>query len=387
MVEHMKPGRRKFQVRDVPGPGGSLRPVLHRRGLPMVLPNLWASSLATDRRNTLHAYLSDVARLHEGCEAIGLQLSTVLAGSRELTTTLASRLAHAMFSSKDSRATAERVSHSARGYLQYGFDENLYRTAPAQYRAVSDRMLRSSRRLLTAIKKKKADLRLPGRSTQLSSTEVEALLSEMRIRESQATGRAKVLALRDLALVTLALESLPRRSELVLAQLDDLDLELAATIRYRNPAPIALKSRRDGAHQKTIGRQLPLSRDTAALLQRYIDEARPQLVNPRRPCSALFLSARDGRRLAASTLNKIVNAAASRCGSDLAGVRVHPHALRVAAANLTRQRLSSVSNRADTEDALTYAGGWSPRSSMPQYYTERAIANSLRRSVNGGKRQ
>lgn len=383
----MKPERRKFQVRDVPGPGGSLRPVLHRRGLPMVLPNLWVSSLATDRRNTLHAYLSDVARLHEGCEAIGLHLAAVLAGSRELTTTLASRLAQAMFSSKDSRATAERVSHSVRGYLQYGFDEHLSRTTPAQFRAVSDRMLRSRRRLLTAIKKKKADLQLPGRSTQMNAMQVETLVAEMKIHVKQATGRAKVLALRDLALITLALESLPRRSELVLVQLDDLDLELAPTIRYRSPTPIALKSRRDGAHQKTSGRQLPLSCDTAALLQRYIDEARPQLVNPRRPCSALFLSARDGRRLAAGTVNKIVAAAANRCGSNLSGVRVHPHALRVASANLTRQRLSSVTNRADTEDALAYAGGWSRRSSMPHYYTEREIANSLHRSLIRGERR
>lgn len=353
----------------------------------MVLPNLWVSSLATCKRNTLHAYLSDVARLHEGCDAIELQLAVILDGSRELTTTLALRLADAMFRSNDSRTTADRVSNSLRAYMEYGFEEHLNRTTAAQFRAVSDRMRRSRHRLQTAIKKKKAELQLPGRSTQLSSEHVGTLLAGMGRTERQAVGRAKALALRDLALITLALETLPRRSELVLAQLCDLDLELAPTIRYRDPTPIALKARRDGAHQKTSGRQLPLSAATAALLQRYLDESRPQLVHPRRPCSALFLSARDGRRLAAGTVNRILSGAASRCGSELEGVRLHPHALRVASANATRQRLSAVANRADVEDALTYAGGWSPRSSMPRYYTEREIAESLRRSVTKRMRQ
>jgi len=119
--------------------------------------------------------------------------------------------------------------------------------------------------------------------------EVEAILDEL----GEADG---ALALRNRALFELVYSAGLRSAEAVGLDVADVDFE-------QEHVHVRLGK---GAKERIV----PLGLEARRVLERYLDEARPQLV--RRPEPALFVSAR-GRRLDTSTLRRLVR---------------HPHRLR-----------------------------------------------------------
>lgn len=70
-------------------------------------------------------------------------------------------------------------------------------------------------------------------------------------------------------------------------------------------------------------RVAPIAGCALAALDAYLDEARPQLADPRRPVAAVFLNARGGRLTRQS-----VHAIVARAGRAIGRDSLHPHTLR-----------------------------------------------------------
>ncbi len=77
------------------------------------------------------------------------------------------------------------------------------------------------------------------------------------------------------------LETLARRGEVVLIELDDVDLGPSPTIRIKRPSDINRERRLDGASLKTRGRIVPITASVAAVLNEYISDHRPKLIKPK----------------------------------------------------------------------------------------------------------
>jgi integrase len=174
------------------------------------------------------------------------------------------------------------------------------------------------------------------------------------------------------------LETLARRGEVVLIELNDVDLGPSPTIRIKRPSDINRERRKDGASLKTRGREVPISASLAASLNEYISDHRAKLLKPRRPCTALFVSSRDGRRLSARTVNTVLRTVAACLGLPKFSTRIHPHGLRSTGANIARKRFeNSGAPSINVKDALAYLGGWSPNSESVQQYSRQAISDRL----------
>jgi len=167
-------------------------------------------------------------------------------------------------------------------------------------------------RRILAIPTKRSTSRLVG---YLTREEAQAIINAP---DSTAAG------LRDRAMLHLAIATGMRVSELVGAQLEDLDLQPQPTITVHG------KGRRE--------RRLPLWRETATALKRWLR------VRPDGPSRNLFLNDRGGaltRSGFAYVLDKYVTIA-TRSLAGLRKKRVSPHVLRHTCAMLTLQATRDV---------------------------------------------
>lgn len=136
----------------------------------------------------------------------------------------------------------------------------------------------------------------------LTEDEVESLLDAVVVGDD-------VLALRDRAMLEVLYASGLRISELVGADLDDIDLD-ARMMRVLGK----------GSKERVV----PLGRTARSALVRYLEDSRIVLVRPERPVRAVFLNSRGGR-LSRQTCWAIVRDCGERAGL---GTKLSPHVLR-----------------------------------------------------------
>lgn len=142
--------------------------------------------------------------------------------------------------------------------------------------------------------------------------------------EAPAGSWRRALALRNLALVALALATGRRRTGLVRIRVAELDVD-----RHELRVP---------AEKGSTGRVLPVAGWAVAAARRYMTEARPQLLGAR--SSEQLLIGRDAAGLRAASVWPILQAVVTetiRRNPDLAELshkRVSPHSLRVSFATL-----------------------------------------------------
>lgn len=169
----------------------------------------------------------------------------------------------------------------------------------------------------------------------LTLEEVERLL------EAPAGGDS-AKSLRDMTLLNILYETGLRVTEVVSIQLDDLDLSRS----------ILSSPTRQGDT-----REIPLEKDTAALLEQYLAEGRPQLAKNKRE-RALFLNHR-GEKLTRQGLWLIIKGYARQAGLN---AEVTPHTLRH---SFAVHRLSKGSRLEDIQRLLGHAN-----ISTTQIYTQ-----------------
>lgn len=169
----------------------------------------------------------------------------------------------------------------------------------------------------------------------LTLEEVERLL------EAPAGGDS-AKSLRDMTLLNILYETGMRVTEVVSIQLDDLDLSRS----------ILSSPTRQGDT-----REIPLEKDTAALLEQYLAEGRPQLAKSKRE-QALFLNHR-GEKLTRQGLWLIIKGYARQAGLN---AEVTPHTLRH---SFAVHRLSKGSRLEDIQRLLGHAN-----ISTTQIYTQ-----------------
>lgn len=169
----------------------------------------------------------------------------------------------------------------------------------------------------------------------LTLEEVERLL------EAPAGGDS-AKSLRDMTLLNILYETGMRVTEVVSIQLDDLDLSRS----------ILSSPTRQGDT-----REIPLEKETAALLERYLAEGRPQLAKSKRE-RALFLNHR-GEKLTRQGLWLIIKGYARQAGLN---AEVTPHTLRH---SFAVHRLSKGSRLEDIQRLLGHAN-----ISTTQIYTQ-----------------
>ena len=130
---------------------------------------------------------------------------------------------------------------------------------------------------------------------------------------------------------------------------------------------------------KTKGRVIPISPELASILRFYIDHVRDKFLIPKRPATSLFLSARDGRRMAAMTFNHILKKVSQIPEVKQLGVRIHPHGLRSTGATEVRRKIDAngLATGIVMEEVLSYLGGWVTGSPMVRRYTKAALSEKL----------
>ncbi len=363
---------------------GSLHPVLLRGGLPLVLPNLWADQLALTRRpNSVRAYLSDVLRLYRWAAVAGVDIYDSFTSQTGLRPSQLQSLVTFTSSRSDgsdfAQSTISRQANSICMFLQFVFDYRL------SHQDLSLEQLRKAERWQKTVISRLAKLfavraqrgAIAQNALGLTKEELEELDGILLPGSEQNPAKDEALQLRNYCIWRLMLATGARRSETVLLEIDDLQLGAKPTITFKRPTKNAANRRRDGASLKTQQRTLPIPARLARLLSDYLERARPRYVQARRPSPAVFLSARDGRRLAATTINKMLAAASVRATKN----GLHPHRLRTTAMNALCDMVRDARGRLPDgfQDQLIYFAGWSASSKMPLLYTRESISAALGR--------
>jgi integrase len=362
-----------------------LRPYLLVDGVPVILANLWAEDLLQKSRlNTVENYLRDVAIAYEWALSRGSPLEGKLErlavfSSTELTS-LAERLCSTNRGAEASQSTCARRLESIKSFIDFSFEHyvelnRLSLLEQSQAEKNKNKNLRNLHKKVIKIAQQ-SEPSLP--ATPLDSDEQALLKSVLSPGDSRNPFKSVQTQARNHCLFLVMLETLARRGELVLIELNDVDLGPSPTIRIKRPSDINRERRKDGASLKTRGRVVPISASLAASLNEYISDHRAKLLKPRRPCTALFVSSRDGRRLSARTVNTVLRTVAACLGLPKFSTRIHPHGLRSTGANIARKRLeNSGAPSINVKDALAYLGGWSPNSESVQQYSRQAISDRL----------
>jgi integrase len=362
-----------------------LRPYLLVDGVPVILANLWAGDLLQKSRlNTVENYLRDVAIAYEWALSRGSPLEGKLErlavfSSTELTS-LAERLCSTKRGAEASQSTCARRLESIKSFIDFSFEHyvelnRLSLLEQSQAEKNKNKNLRNLHKKVIKIAQQ-SEPSLP--ATPLDSSEQALLKSVLSPGDSRNPFNSVQIQARNHCLFLVMLETLARRGEVVLIELNDVDLGPSPTIRIKRPSDINRERRKDGASLKTRGREVPISASLAASLNEYISDHRAKLLKPRRPCTALFVSSRDGRRLSARTVNTVLRTVAACLGLPKFSTRIHPHGLRSTGANIARKRFeNSGAPSINVKDALAYLGGWSPNSESVQQYSRQAISDRL----------
>lgn len=365
---------------------GVLHPVLMRNGIPLVLPNLWVDDLSlTARFNTLRSYLRDVQDLYRWAEQAGVSIYEAFANLRGIPPAALKSAAIYMSTKRDgssaSQSSCARKAQALRSFFCFCFD---YFLSKQPLSLLEQRQCERNREALLS----KVDKFFVMRSRQGdATTHTEGLREDQLAALERAFNPASdinpfermELRARNYCIWRTMLATGARRAEVALLELDDLELGATPTITIRRPSTASTNRRRDGASLKTQPRIVPIRRGLAELLETYIEDWRPSLVRPRRPSAALFLSAKDGRRLSSTSMNQILKRASAAAKSIGLTQRSHPHSLRTTAMNELSRMARDGSGRLDASfrDHLTYFAGWSPRSEMPLTYTREALSEAL----------
>jgi len=362
-----------------------LRPYLLVEGVPVILANLWAEDLLQKSRlNTVENYLRDAAIAYEWALGRGSPLEGKLErlavfSSTELTS-LAERLCSTKRGAEASQSTCARRLESIKSFIDFSFEHyvelnRLSLLEQSQAEKNKNKNLRNLHKKVIKIAQQ-SEPSLP--ATSLDSNEQALLESVLSPGDSRNPFNSVQTQTRNHCLFLVMLETLARRGEVVLIELNDVDLGPSPTIRIKRPSDINRERRKDGASLKTRGRVVPISASLAASLNEYISDHRAKLLKPRRPCTALFVSSRDGRRLSARTVNTVLRTVAACIGLPKFSTRIHPHGLRSTGANIARKRLeNSGAPSINVKDALAYLGGWSPNSECVQQHSRQAISERL----------
>ena len=382
-----------YKVKLIRLDNGDPFPVLTCGKRPLALPSLWADDLSlTARFNTIHSYLTDVVLIYQWAMSSGVNLHERLSTNRILTKAETRSLALALASAHPtgfaSTSTCDRRLQAARSFLTFGIDLYIDQmkdlSAQAQAEKNKAKLLSRLTKQLTKLKNLAAG---PSESTALSSTELRILSSVMHPASDANPFHDNRTKIRNYCLLHVAIETWARRAEIVLLEVGDVHLGLSPTITIKEPSRNNAQKRMDGASLKTRGRIVPITDGLSALLQAYVDDVRDSFLRPRRPTMALFISGKDGRRLASGTLNTILRRVQAVPEVTILGKRIHPHGLRASGANAFRRHAGAPSSRLTAEefrDCITYIGGWSPDSKMVQRYTRQAISERASQLVRKG---
>ncbi|MDR7052948.1 integrase [Pseudomonas koreensis] len=379
------PDKPYCEIRMIRTVSGHLRPYLLVEGVPVILVNLWAEDLLrTSRLNTAENYLRDVAIAYEWALSRGAPLERKLERLAVLSTTELTSLAERLCSTKRgaaaSQATCTRRLEAIKSFVEFSFEHyaelnRLSLLEQIQAEKNKNKNLRSLQKKIIRIAQQ-SEPPLP--ATPLDSSEQALILDILSPGNTKNPFKNPHTQVRNYCLVLVILETLARRGEAVLIELDDVELGPSPTVRIKRPNDTNRERRNDGASLKTRGRVVPITASLAAALDGYISNHRTKLLKPKRPCTALFVSSRDGRRLSTRTINTILRVVTA--GLDLTNslTRLHPHGLRSTGANIARRKLEdSGAPSVNVKDALAYLGGWSPNSQSVQKYSRQAISDRL----------
>lgn len=373
------------EIRMIRTASSGLRPYLLVQGVPVILANLWAEDLLhRSRLNTVENYLRDIAIAYEWALSRGSPLEAKLErlavfSSAELTS-LAERLCSTKRGAGASQSTCTRRLEAVKSFIDFSFEHyvELNRLGLLEQSQAEKNKAKNLRNLQKKITKIAYQSEPPLPATPLDSGGQALFKGVLSPDDFRNPFQSKQIQARNYCLFLVMLETLSRRGEVVLIELDDVDLGPSPTIRIKRPSDINRERRLDGASLKTRGRIVPITASVAAVLNEYISDHRPKLIKPKRPCTALFVSSRDGRRLSARTVNTILRTVAASLGLPNFSTRIHPHGLRATGANIARKKFEkSGANSINVKDALAYLGGWSPSSESVQRYSRQAISDRL----------
>lgn len=384
-VELEMPDMPCCEIRMIRTASSRLRPYLLVEGVPVILANLWAEDLLhKSRLNTAENYLRDVAIAYEWALSRGSPLERKLErlsvfSSTELIS-LAERLCSTKRGAGASQATCTRRLEAVKSFIDFSFEHyvELNRLSLLEQIQAEKNKNKNIRNLTKKIIKiaQQSEPSLP--ATPLNLSEQALVIDILSPGNSKNPFKSTQTQVRNYCLFLVMLETLARRGEAVLIELDDVELGPTPTVRIKRPSDINRERRNDGASLKTRGRLVPISASLAAILDDYISDHRAKLLKPKRPCTALFVSSRDGRRLSARTVNTILRMVVASLRLINSSARVHPHGLRSTGTNIARKIFDdSGATGINVKDALAYLGGWSPNGQSPQNYSRQAISDRL----------
>lgn len=381
----------------------AVRPVLLRGSTPLIFPNLWVIDVASPTKvNTIQSYLEDLIPLYEWADGRGLCLFKRFKDFQSLSASevrsLIARLSDRKDGGKVSWKTFLRRLISARQFLSWLFDwhldplshsESVLYTGQKRKEQLDRRLLRGGRNSAIPNATRPAATIQPARLEQIAATLHP--VSGARIFKLDAVSKRNYVLFQTLR------ETWARRGEVVLLETDDLYLGSEPSIRFKDPSDSNKAKRKDGASKKTRGRVFPISGALSRDLDDYLETARNDLRKPRVITKALFLSARDGQRLGAKTVNQILKKVALHLaesatqgqGQTRDSLRLHPHALRKAGANDFRQQQPEGGGalaEAEIRDSMTYLAGWSEKSTMPAHYAQEALQKRVSEKIRKGIR-
>ncbi|WP_442110801.1 tyrosine-type recombinase/integrase [Pseudomonas sp. NUPR-001] len=373
------------EIRVIRTSTSGLRPFLLIGSTPVILANLWAEDLLhKSRLNTVESYLRDVAIAYEWALSRGAPLETKLErlavfSSMELTS-LAQCLCATKQGSNASQSTCARRLESIKSFIDFSFEHyvELNRLSLMEQIQADKNKSKNLRNLQKKMHRIAQQSEPPLPSTALNSDEQLILKSALDPDNPKNPFSTPELKVRNYCLFLVMIETLSRRGEAVLIELTDVDLGPSPTIRIKQPNDVNRERRRDGASLKTLGREIPISMSLATVLNEYISQYRGKFLKPKRPCTALFVSSRDGRRLSARTINTILRTVAANLGLKNFSTRIHPHGLRSTGTNVARKRFEKSGHPSiNIKDSLAYLGGWSPNSGSVQRYSRQSISDRL----------
>ncbi|WP_396616119.1 tyrosine-type recombinase/integrase [Lysobacter soli] len=338
------------------------------------------------RPNTLDAYCRDVLVLYRCADEKSIDLDLGLASLMGLPwrhiRQLANALARTASGQIASKGTCERRLQATNSYLDFAFEYFIEakRVRIETQRQALENLRGQKARLAKYVASKKNEAPEAKQSTSFNAAEMDIIWSVLHPESELNPFKHQAVRVRNYCMLRVAMETLARRSEVVLLEMHDINAGADPTVIIKKPAQPNASRRRDGASIKTLTRETPIRPELARALDVYIEEFRPEFVRPRVPSASLFLSARDGRRLASNTLNQICEAISQVPEVAALGKRFHPHSLRTSGSDWVDARLrESCSDSQERQALLAYLGGWSPGSKMPAYYARGSIRARLRK--------
>lgn len=349
----------------------------------MVLGNLWIGSLS-EKDNTRDAFARDARILYHYFSSVAVNLESHLINLERITKNEVIGAVEFLCVRNGrnlARATCTRRLESTRSFLR-SVQEHLLSTQDLtkdELHGVSVYFSAIEKRFASAFKKHINRGASGVHSTVLSDEEIELVHLIMHPESELNPFSSYAIRVRNYCILRVAGAAAPRRSELVLLEVSDLDLSGSPTISVKRPTPRVTGQRRDRSALKTQTKTLPMSTELASLLATYLERYRPELIGKGRVSTALFPSTADGKRLAGGSINQMFSQVATVIGAE--AFRLHPHGLRATSTTIQRKHLQSIAEISDSDLllALSYHGGWVPGSQSVQLYTRLAIQERVER--------